>query len=104
MTFDRERDVLVCTFVPEAWVNDYAVEADAEGPRMWDVTGLVLSRVRHQIPRIGECLGCGHFLPFAAYQHDPTNVKFFVGICAACHALVQPNRGPCSRERGCACG
>lgn len=28
---------MIATFHPQAWVNDYAVPADAEGPTTWDV-------------------------------------------------------------------
>lgn len=28
----------VAHFTPEAWVNDYAVEVDPEGPQEWDCT------------------------------------------------------------------
>lgn len=29
---------ILAHFTPEAWVNDYAIEVDAEGPREWYVT------------------------------------------------------------------
>lgn len=29
---------LVARFVPQAWINDYAVDVDAEGDTTWDVT------------------------------------------------------------------
>lgn len=28
----------IATFVPQAWVNDYAVDVDPEGPTDWDCT------------------------------------------------------------------
>ncbi len=28
----------VATFVPQAWVNDYAIDVDPEGPTEWDAT------------------------------------------------------------------
>lgn len=28
----------IATFAPQAWINDYAVEVDAEGPQEWDCT------------------------------------------------------------------
>lgn len=46
----------------------------------------------------GECLACGHLLPFAVYQ--PSDAA---GICAVCRDLALPNRGGCSAERGCSC-
>lgn len=28
---------LRCTFIPQAWIDDYAVRVDAEGERIWEV-------------------------------------------------------------------
>ena len=33
-------------FVPQAWINDYAVECDAEGPRTWDIGNLTEDEIR----------------------------------------------------------
>lgn len=30
-------------FTPEAWVRDYAIEVDAEGPQEWDATAWALA-------------------------------------------------------------
>lgn len=29
---------LKCTFIPQAWQNDYAIEVDPEGETQWEVT------------------------------------------------------------------
>ena len=31
----------LATFHPQAWINDYAVLVDAQGPTTWDVTTLL---------------------------------------------------------------
>jgi hypothetical protein len=53
------------------------------------------------IVEAGECLACGHRLPFAIYR--PKAGEASVGICAECARLAAPNRGPCSEKRGCGC-
>ena len=50
-------------------------------------------------PLTGECLCCGHILPFSIYN----GVNDRVGICTACRDLASANRGPCSPARGCSC-
>lgn len=37
-------------FQPEAWVNDYAITVDAEGPKTWDATQFV-EEMRIENPR-----------------------------------------------------
>lgn len=39
-------EIFTATFTPQAWINDCAVEVDAEGPTSWDATA--------QIERLGE--------------------------------------------------
>ena len=43
------------------------------------------------IVEAGECLVCGHRLPFAIYR--PKAGEASVGICAECARLAAPNRG-----------
>jgi hypothetical protein len=41
MSFEGDPDAkseVKVSFAPQAWVNDYAIEVDAEGPREWYVT------------------------------------------------------------------
>lgn len=33
----------IARFTPQAWIRDWAVEVDSEGPREWDVTDLLLA-------------------------------------------------------------
>jgi hypothetical protein len=33
---------IIATFVPQAWVGDYAMTVDPEGPTTWDVTDYLL--------------------------------------------------------------
>ena len=54
-----------------------------------------------RIVEAGECLSCGHIQPFVIYQ--PLKDRASVGICDGCAQLAEPNRGPCSEERGCGC-
>ncbi len=39
---------IVAEFVPQAWINDYAVEVDAEGETEWDVTDHILAMGREK--------------------------------------------------------
>lgn len=39
----REGRRIKATFIPQAWVNDYAIEVDAEGDTVFDVTYLILA-------------------------------------------------------------
>ena len=57
--------------------------------------------MKSHIVEAGECLACGHILPFAIYK--PIEGRASVGVCAACARLAEPNRGPCSKKRGCGC-
>lgn len=34
---------ILAHFTPEAWVNDYAIEVDAQGDREWDATSAALA-------------------------------------------------------------
>lgn len=34
---------IIATFVPQAWINDYAVDVDPEGPTKWDITDHILA-------------------------------------------------------------
>jgi hypothetical protein len=34
---------ITARFHPQAWINDYAVEVDPEGPTTWDVTAEVIA-------------------------------------------------------------
>lgn len=34
----------IATFVPQAWIRDYAVSVDPEGPTEWDATEFVLAQ------------------------------------------------------------
>lgn len=51
---------------------------------------------------VGECLCCGHILPLAIWKDAPL-AEVTHGVCQACQVMTQPNRGPCSTERGCRC-
>jgi hypothetical protein len=33
---------IIAEFVPQAWVNNYAINVDPEGPTTWDVTDYIL--------------------------------------------------------------
>ena len=55
------------------------------------------------IVEAGECLACGHILPFAVFHGQGGGLPS-IGICAASRLLAQANRGPCSEGRGCGCG
>lgn len=39
-------EIFTATFTPQAWINNYAVEVDAQGPTSWDATA--------QIERLGD--------------------------------------------------
>lgn len=39
----REGRRIKATFIPQAWVNDHAIEVDAEGDTVFDVTYLILA-------------------------------------------------------------
>lgn len=46
---------IIATFVPQAWVNDYAVCVDPEGPTTFDVTAYLLERyTREELARIRD--------------------------------------------------
>jgi hypothetical protein len=52
MVFDSEREAamsasaprVIAEFVPQAWVNDCAIEVDPQEPREWDVTIEVIEK------------------------------------------------------------
>ena len=41
-----KKRIIEITFVPQAWINDYAVDVDTEGPDTWDVTTYVTAMSR----------------------------------------------------------
>ena len=47
----------IATFTPQAWVNDYAIDVDPEGPTEWDCTEEIENM--HEEPR-NELLRTGH--------------------------------------------
>lgn len=47
---------------------------------------------------VGECLVCGHILPFAVWPSG-----HHVGVCEGCRDAGAVRRGSCSDERGCLC-
>jgi hypothetical protein len=49
LDFPVQSDDLLVRFTPEAWVNDYAVEIDSEGPREWHPSVEAEGMVRHAI-------------------------------------------------------
>jgi hypothetical protein len=40
---------IIATFAPQAWVNDYAVSIDPEGPTRWDVTDFVTANNSREV-------------------------------------------------------
>jgi hypothetical protein len=42
------------TPLPQAWQNDFAVEVDAEGPTVWDVTDEVLAMGKENALKLGD--------------------------------------------------
>jgi hypothetical protein len=49
----------IAKFDPQAWVNDYAMSVDPQGPQEWDVTDFVLRRkqLKQKIEEAVESLG-----------------------------------------------
>lgn len=45
---------IIATFRPQAWVNDYAVDVDPEGPTMFDVTAHVVALGRERALQIKD--------------------------------------------------
>jgi hypothetical protein len=43
----------IAHFSPQAWVNDYAIEVDAEGPQEWDCTAFVMQDPEYLAKQIG---------------------------------------------------
>jgi hypothetical protein len=39
---------IIAEFVPQAWVRDYAIEVDPEGPTEWDVTETIIAMGRDE--------------------------------------------------------
>ena len=56
----------------------------------------------HVIREAGECLLCGHIQAFAVYRPGEGGLPG-VGVCDLCRRFAEPNRGPCTYERGCGC-
>ena len=46
-TITKKR-VIEIKFVPQAWIDDYAVDVDPEGPDTWDVTTYVTAMSQEQ--------------------------------------------------------
>lgn len=50
----REGRRIKATFVPQAWVNDHAIEVDADGETVFDVTYIVLAMGREKAMEIDD--------------------------------------------------
>ncbi len=46
---------IIATFVPQVWVNDYAMEVDPEGEDTWDVTDEILAMPREKALALQDC-------------------------------------------------
>jgi hypothetical protein len=55
-------------FSPEAWVNDYAIPVDPEGPTEWEVTPAYLTELT---ARYGPELLCESSYEADELRHDP---------------------------------
>ena len=44
-TAEHAQKIYRAEFVPQAWVNDYAVECDAQGPRDWELGPMTKKQV-----------------------------------------------------------
>jgi hypothetical protein len=45
---------IVARFQPQAWINDYAMDVDPEGPDEWDVTDEILAMTPTQIAALRD--------------------------------------------------
>lgn len=49
------RPRIIATFVPQAWINDHAVDVDPEGDTEWDVTGILVGELsREEMGRLKD--------------------------------------------------
>jgi hypothetical protein len=49
------------------------------------------------------CIACAHYFPNLALHLDDAHGGPHIGLCKECRDLAEPNRGPCSLQRGCIC-
>lgn len=62
----------VARFTPQAWVNDYAIEVDAEGEREWEVSLDFLEQLLRSLPdELRDELCKGHSYESDMLRGDP---------------------------------
>jgi hypothetical protein len=59
-------------FTPQAWVNDYAVGVDPEGPRVWNATAYARKHTAYVIAMLARADDTHDVLDYDdVFRHDP---------------------------------
>lgn len=79
---------ITAKFHPQAWVHDYALDVDAEGPTEWDVTEAVLAMGREKALALADDdydTDYLRFVPNAPKWIREWNGPFYVEVADSIH-------------------